>query len=119
MRTEADDTLDTDVRAALAAALEATGLDGRLDVGMPWIQEPGATGGYWIGFGLEHWAYINQEDWRTFLSARWVSEDEGDRACCLDVHLSGRSARDGVVLAAMALAAVRADLARRKTEAGG
>lgn len=114
--TLAEAQLDHDFREALTAAAEKAGVQVLPGYGMPWLQAPGATdGGYWIGMGLEHWSHIPASQWRTFLFASWVSEADDDFRIprCLDVYLSGESARDPVILAAMAVTAVTADLAKK------
>jgi len=112
----AAEKLERDFREALTGAVAGTGLELRLDLSMPWIQEPGADGGYWIGIGLEQWTHVPSSQWRTFLFASWVSDDDdaADEPHCLDVYLAGSSARDVTVLAAMTVAAVTADLARKR-----
>jgi hypothetical protein len=109
-----DEELHADFRSELART--ATGdLDARFDLNMPWLWRRGDdSGGYWIAVGLEHWSDIPAPLWRTYLFVSRVNEDgDGPSEYCLDVKLTGRGARDGAVLAATALAAVRADLAER------
>jgi hypothetical protein len=126
MRTEADDKLDREFRAALAAAVNGTPLlagDTGADaswVSLPWIADARLPdGGYWVGFGLRHYDARPASTWPTFIFVQY--RDEGPvegHTRPLDIDLSGDSARDARMMAALVVAAVLPDVERRLAQAG-
>jgi hypothetical protein len=128
------DDLDRSFRQALAEAIKGTGLQGHnLDVygiagGMPWLQVPGADGGWWIACGLSQETRLISQLWPTFLWAVYRSDTEGDPlegSRALDVKLTGdpgpdrSGARSGRLLAAMTVAAITGSEAFTRDRAAG
>lgn len=113
-------------KAALLAAIEGSGLEGRFldgsepgtDECMPWLQQPGSGGGdgYWIACGLSADPAIPPVLWPSFASVSWVREDEAADITyggyLLDLKLAGRGSRDPHVLAAIAVATVLRHIAQ-------
>jgi hypothetical protein len=100
-------------RAALAAAIQGTGIQGQwLEheglTPLPWLCRPGEAGGYRVLCGLRQYPGVPACAWPAFLQAVYRSDDahpaEGARP--LDVVLAGPGARDPRILAAMTVAAI-------------
>jgi hypothetical protein len=113
-----EEQLEQDFRRELAAALEGTGLGARFDCNMPAVLVPldvlPGGAGYWIGYGLQHYGSLDAL-WPTFLWASYCSEnDEPQSGRPLDVVMTDKSARNPHLAAAMVVAEVTADVARRR-----
>jgi hypothetical protein len=107
--------LDTEYRQALGdmaeqiPGLTATRLEpGRTTIPcLEWDDEPGENGCYWVSCGIEHRGGWPPEALRTYVMANYLTEEEGSSVYPLNLYLTGDGARDGRVLAAMVIAAVR------------
>lgn len=109
--------MDETFRRTLASAAEHIDGLAALDCGTWGPAAPlarlcfgGQAGGYYVHAALRADAGLRAGRWGTRVSAVWVPE-EGERRYALDVTLSGPGARDGRLLADLALTAVVLDQA--------